>query len=109
MFVSDWSFRSPGEMAEAAVLAWVRGPGTGCKALPWASARCSVRDVVYRHCQEQVRIAVGEGDSPGRAGVLCVCPLNFFETENSPISNASDQYWGLPLVFYDDCCFASTS
>ncbi|XP_057625069.1 splicing regulator SDE2 isoform X1 [Chionomys nivalis] len=40
-------------MAEAAVLAWVRGPGTGCKALPWASARCSVRDVVYRHCQEQ--------------------------------------------------------
>lgn len=58
VFVSDWSFRSPGEMAEAAVLAWVRGPGTGCKALPWASARCSVRDVVYRHCQEQVRIVV---------------------------------------------------
>ncbi|XP_052593772.1 splicing regulator SDE2 [Peromyscus californicus insignis] len=40
-------------MAEVAVLAWVRGPGTGCRALPCASARCSVRDVIYRHCQEQ--------------------------------------------------------
>ncbi|CAH6789596.1 splicing regulator SDE2 [Phodopus roborovskii] len=40
-------------MAEATVLAWVRGPGTGCKALPCASGRCSVRDVIYRHCQEQ--------------------------------------------------------
>lgn len=44
---------SPNEMAEAAVLAWVRGPGTAWKALPCASAGCSVRDVIYRHCQEQ--------------------------------------------------------
>ncbi|KAL1769907.1 SDE2-like [Sigmodon hispidus] len=40
-------------MAEAAALAWVRGPGTGFKALRCTSARCSVRDVIYRHCQEQ--------------------------------------------------------
>ncbi|XP_032771044.1 replication stress response regulator SDE2 [Rattus rattus] len=40
-------------MAEAAVLAWVRGPGTAWKALPCASAGCSVRDVIYPHCQEQ--------------------------------------------------------
>ncbi|XP_051003979.1 splicing regulator SDE2 [Acomys russatus] len=40
-------------MAEAAVLAWVRGPGTGCRALRCSSAKCSVRDVIYRHCQEQ--------------------------------------------------------
>ncbi|XP_021054545.1 replication stress response regulator SDE2 [Mus pahari] len=40
-------------MAEAAVVAWVRGPGTVWKALPCASAGCSVRDVIYRHCQEQ--------------------------------------------------------
>ncbi|XP_005078191.2 replication stress response regulator SDE2 [Mesocricetus auratus] len=40
-------------MAEAAVLAWVRGPGSGCKALPCASDRCSVREVIYRHCRER--------------------------------------------------------
>ncbi|XP_038946485.1 UBL fusion protein SDE2 isoform X4 [Rattus norvegicus] len=40
-------------MAEAAVLAWVRGPGTAWKALPCASVGCSVRDVIYRHCEEQ--------------------------------------------------------
>lgn len=57
-------------MAEAAVLAWVRGPGTGCKALPCASARCSVRDVIHRYCQERVRIAVpgGRGESRARLG-----------------------------------------
>lgn len=44
---------SPNEMAEAAVLAWVRGPGTAWKALPCASVGCSVRDVIYRHCEEQ--------------------------------------------------------
>lgn len=44
---------SPNEMAEAAVVAWVRGPGTVWKALPCASAGCSVRDVIYRHCREQ--------------------------------------------------------
>lgn len=54
---------SPNEMAEAAVLAWVRGPGTAWKALPCASVGCSVRDVIYRHCEEQVRIAV-----PGSGG-----------------------------------------
>uniref|UniRef100_A0A8C6RYG5 Replication stress response regulator SDE2 n=1 Tax=Nannospalax galili TaxID=1026970 RepID=A0A8C6RYG5_NANGA len=40
-------------MAEPGVLAWLRGPGTRCKALPCASARCSVRDVISRHCQNQ--------------------------------------------------------
>nr|XP_034375721.1 replication stress response regulator SDE2 [Arvicanthis niloticus] len=40
-------------MAEAAVVAWVRGPGSVWKALPCASAGCSVRDVIHRHCQEQ--------------------------------------------------------
>ncbi|GAB1285796.1 Replication stress response regulator SDE2 [Apodemus speciosus] len=40
-------------MAEAAAVAWVRGPGTVWKALPCASAGCSVRDVIYRHCREQ--------------------------------------------------------
>lgn len=35
------------------MVAWVRGPGTVWKALPGASAGCSVRDVIYRHCQEQ--------------------------------------------------------
>jgi hypothetical protein len=54
---------SPDEMAEAAVVAWVRGPGTVWKALPCASVGCSVRDVIYRHCQEQVRMAV-----PGKWG-----------------------------------------
>lgn len=54
---------SPNEMAEASVVAWVRGPGTMWKALPCTSAGCSVRDVIYRHCQEQVRITV-----PGREG-----------------------------------------
>ncbi|XP_052056461.1 splicing regulator SDE2 [Apodemus sylvaticus] len=44
---------SPNEMAEASVVAWVRGPGTLWKALPCTSAGCSVRDVIYRHCQEQ--------------------------------------------------------
>ncbi|XP_021018248.1 replication stress response regulator SDE2 [Mus caroli] len=44
---------SPDEMAEAAVVAWVRGPGTVWKALPSVSVGCSVRDVIYRHCQEQ--------------------------------------------------------
>lgn len=40
------------------MVAWVRGPGTVWKALPGASTGCSVRDVIYRHCQEQVRIPV---------------------------------------------------
>lgn len=35
------------------MLAWVRGPGTAWKALPCASVGCSVRDVIYRHCEEQ--------------------------------------------------------
>lgn len=53
------------------MLAWVRGPGTAWKALPCASAGCSVRDVIYRHCQEQVRIAVpgrGRKDHQARLG-----------------------------------------
>ncbi|XP_028611125.1 replication stress response regulator SDE2 [Grammomys surdaster] len=65
-------------MAEAAVVAWVRGPGSVWKALPCASAGCSVRDVIYRHCQEQeipvecffvkcngVLVAAGDKVQPG--------------------------------------------
>lgn len=67
---------SPNEMAEAAVVAWVRGPGSVWKALPCASAGCSVRDVIYRHCQEQVRIAVpgsgGKEITPSQAGFIVV-------------------------------------
>ncbi|XP_025782038.1 replication stress response regulator SDE2 [Puma concolor] len=40
-------------MAEAAALVWVRGPGLGCQAVRCASASCSVRDVIRRHCQDQ--------------------------------------------------------
>lgn len=102
MAVSPSAFRrprvpSPDEMAEAAVVAWVRGPGSVWKALPCASAGCSVRDVIYRHCQEQVRIAVpGNGGkrSPSQAGFVvgCFCSLNIsvFEAEISPESGASD-------------------
>ncbi|XP_004641234.1 replication stress response regulator SDE2 [Octodon degus] len=38
-------------MAEAGVLVCVRGPGSGCKAVHWAPARCLVQDVIHRHCQ----------------------------------------------------------
>ncbi|KAM6165505.1 splicing regulator SDE2 [Erethizon dorsatum] len=38
-------------MAEVGALVWVRGPGSGCKAVHCAPARCSVRDVIHRHCQ----------------------------------------------------------
>lgn len=48
-------------MAEAAALVWVRGPGLGCQAVRCASASCSVRDVIRRHCQDQVGFAL-----PGR-------------------------------------------
>uniref|UniRef100_A0A8I5YKU0 Replication stress response regulator SDE2 n=1 Tax=Pongo abelii TaxID=9601 RepID=A0A8I5YKU0_PONAB len=40
-------------MAEAAALVWIRGPGFGCKAVRCASARCTVRDFIHRHCQDQ--------------------------------------------------------
>ncbi|ELW49558.1 hypothetical protein TREES_T100003334 [Tupaia chinensis] len=40
-------------MAEPGALVWVRGPGFGCKAVQCASARCSVRDVIFRHCQDR--------------------------------------------------------
>ncbi|KAF0873870.1 SDE2 protein, partial [Crocuta crocuta] len=40
-------------MAEATALVWVRGPGLGCKAVRCASAACSVREVIHRHCQDQ--------------------------------------------------------
>ncbi|XP_069340718.1 splicing regulator SDE2 [Eulemur rufifrons] len=40
-------------MAEAAALVWIRGPGFGCRAVRCASARCSVREFVHRHCQDQ--------------------------------------------------------
>uniref|UniRef100_A0A8C5UQW2 Replication stress response regulator SDE2 n=1 Tax=Microcebus murinus TaxID=30608 RepID=A0A8C5UQW2_MICMU len=40
-------------MAEAAALVWIRGPGFGCRAVRCASARCSVRDFIHRHCQDQ--------------------------------------------------------
>ncbi|EFB29652.1 hypothetical protein PANDA_016438, partial [Ailuropoda melanoleuca] len=40
-------------MAEAVPLVWVRGPGFGCEAVRCASARCSVRDVIHRHCQDR--------------------------------------------------------
>lgn len=89
---------SPNEMAEAAVLAWVRGPGTAWKALPCASAGCSVRDVIYRHCQEQVRIAV-PGSGGGKItrsswvhrGCFCSLNISVFETEISPVSGL---IWG---------------
>lgn len=45
-------------MAEGAGLVWIRGPGFGCKAVRCASARCTVRDFIHRHCQDQVRISV---------------------------------------------------
>ncbi|EDL13144.1 cDNA sequence BC031781 [Mus musculus] len=61
-------------MAEAAVVAWVRGPGTVWKALPCASVGCSVRDVIYRHCQEQ------------EVPVEC-----FFVTCNGVLVNAGDK------------------
>nr|KAF6400022.1 SDE2 telomere maintenance-like protein [Molossus molossus] len=40
-------------MAEAAALVWIRGPGFGCRAVRSVSARCSVHDLVHRHCQDQ--------------------------------------------------------
>uniref|UniRef100_A0A8C6E462 Replication stress response regulator SDE2 n=1 Tax=Moschus moschiferus TaxID=68415 RepID=A0A8C6E462_MOSMO len=41
-------------MAEPAALVWLRGPGFGCKAVWCASASCSVRDFIHRHCEDQV-------------------------------------------------------
>lgn len=49
------------EMAGTVALAWIRGPGSECKAVRCASDRCTVRDLIHRHCQDQVSIAV-----PGR-------------------------------------------
>lgn len=102
---------SPNEMAEAAVLAWVRGPGTAWKALPCASVGCSVRDVIYRHCEEQVRIAVpgsggGKITRPSwvRRGCFCSLNISVFETEISPVSGL---IWDLPLLFYGCSCFVS--
>ncbi|XP_023586698.1 splicing regulator SDE2 [Trichechus manatus latirostris] len=40
-------------MAESAALVWIRGPGSGCKAVRCASARCSVWDFIHRYCQDQ--------------------------------------------------------
>ncbi|XP_062938877.1 splicing regulator SDE2 [Cynocephalus volans] len=40
-------------MAEAAALVWIRGPGSGCEAVRWVSAACSVRDFIRRHCQDR--------------------------------------------------------
>ncbi|XP_032249864.1 replication stress response regulator SDE2 [Phoca vitulina] len=40
-------------MADGAPLVWVRCPGFGCEAVRCASARCSVRDVIHRHCQDR--------------------------------------------------------
>ncbi|XP_032694646.1 replication stress response regulator SDE2 [Lontra canadensis] len=40
-------------MAEASPLVWVRGPGFGCEAVRCASARCSVRDLIRRHCHDR--------------------------------------------------------
>ncbi|ELK10643.1 replication stress response regulator SDE2 [Pteropus alecto] len=40
-------------MAELAALVWIRGPGFGCRAVRAASAPCSVRDLIHRHCQDQ--------------------------------------------------------
>lgn len=56
-------FPGLGEMAEAAAVVWVRGPGVGCRAVRDVSAACSVQDLIHRHCQDQVRFAV-----PGRRG-----------------------------------------
>lgn len=79
------------------MVAWVRGPGSVWKALSCASAGCSVRDVIYRHCQEQVRIAVpgrggGEITKPGwvRRGWFCSLNISGFEAELSPVLGASD-------------------
>uniref|UniRef100_A0A8D2BB61 Replication stress response regulator SDE2 n=1 Tax=Sciurus vulgaris TaxID=55149 RepID=A0A8D2BB61_SCIVU len=40
-------------MAGTMSVAWIRGPGFGCKAVWCASDRCSVRDFIHRHCQNQ--------------------------------------------------------
>lgn len=75
-----------GEMAESAALVWIRGPGFGRRAVRAPSAPCSVRDLIHRHCQDQVRFAVpgtkGEvGDGAGlgaeRVCLGCVCSLGF--------------------------------
>ncbi|KAF7460222.1 Hypothetical predicted protein [Marmota monax] len=42
-----------GKMAGTVVLAWIRGPGSGCKAVQCTSDRCSVRDFIHGHCQDQ--------------------------------------------------------
>lgn len=58
------------------MVAWVRGPGSVWKALPCASAGCSVREAIYRHCQELVRIAVsgrgGKEIAPSLAGFVVI-------------------------------------
>lgn len=73
-------------MAETVTLAWIRGPGFGCRAVRAVSALCSVRDFIHQHCQDQVRFA-----APGRKGkeedesglgaervcLGCVCSLGF--------------------------------
>ncbi|EHB06354.1 hypothetical protein GW7_02943 [Heterocephalus glaber] len=38
-------------MAGTGALVWIRGPGCSYKAVHWAPARCSVRDIIHRHCQ----------------------------------------------------------
>ncbi|XP_008065303.1 protein SDE2 homolog [Carlito syrichta] len=40
-------------MADVAVLVWLRGPGFGCKVVRCDPARCSVRDLIHQHCQDQ--------------------------------------------------------
>ncbi|MBZ3886373.1 Protein SDE2-like protein [Sciurus carolinensis] len=42
-----------GKMAGTMSVAWIRGPGFGCKAVWCASDRCSVRDFIHRYCQNQ--------------------------------------------------------
>lgn len=73
-------------MAELAALVWIRGPGFGCRAVRAASAPCSVRDLIHRHCQDQVRFAVprrkgkaedGAGSDAERVCLGCVCSLGF--------------------------------
>lgn len=59
----DLEVRELAEMAEASPLVWVRGPGFGCEAVRCASARCSVRDLIRRHCHDRVSFAL-----PGRKG-----------------------------------------
>ncbi|XP_006871194.1 PREDICTED: protein SDE2 homolog [Chrysochloris asiatica] len=40
-------------MAESAALVWIRGPGSGCKAVRCGSARCSIWYLIHRYFQDQ--------------------------------------------------------